>query len=82
VARIVVGATVKRTGGFGGIFSKSLSAPQELAQTQEKTRAMRCTVHGKAASLRLQKEGSQAMIAISTCCSAFQNEVAQRVFHE
>jgi len=75
---------VKKTGGFDlrGIFPKSVSTSQLFAQAQEKTQAMRCSVHGKAPSLRLQREGGQAMIAISTCCTAFHKEVAQRVFHE
>ena len=75
---------VKKTGGFDlrGIFSKSVSPSQLFVEAQEKTQAMRCKAHGKAANLSLRKEGSQAMIAISTCCSAFHKEVAQRIFHE
>ena len=54
----------------------------DLAQAQAKTRAMRCRVHGKAASLGLRTEAGQTMMAITTCCSGFQKEVADLIFHK
>jgi len=79
-----LGVTAKKTSGFDlrGIFVRSVTPSQALTRAQEKSQAMRCSVHGKAANLRLQKEGGQVMISISTCCSPFHTEVAQRVFHE
>jgi hypothetical protein len=61
---------------------KNTDPSHVLAQAQEKTQAMRCRVHGKAASLSLRKDGGQTMMAISTCCSGFQKEVSERIFHE
>jgi len=61
---------------------KNTAPSHVLAQAQEKTQAMRCRVHGKAASLSLRKDGGQAMMAITTCCSGFQKEVSERIFHE
>ena len=61
---------------------KNTAPSHLLAQAQQKTQAMRCRVHGKAASLSLRKEVGQTMMAITTCCSAFQKEVAERIFHK
>ena len=61
---------------------KSTAPSNVLARAQEKTQAMRCRVHGKAANLSLRKDGGQTMMAITTCCSGFQKEVSERIFHE
>jgi hypothetical protein len=81
-----VGGTVKKSGNFDlRRIIESLrkrNPSQVLASAQQKVQGMRCSAHGKTATLSLKEEAGQSALVITACCEKFQNSVAQRVFHE
>ena len=81
-----LGVTVKKGGNFDLrriIESLKKKNPSHVfASAQKEAQGMRCSAHGKTATLSLKEEVGQSAILITACCEKFQSAVAQRVFHK